>query len=81
MINSEITHQHTIKVQVFRCARVVSTLVLKFCIFVQCVQHFWLNLKTNETKAFVSYETAHSSLVSRVKGKQSDLCRKVALTS
>ena len=65
MINSEITHQHTIKVQVFRCARVVSTLVLKFCIFVQCVQHFWLNLKTNKP----SYETAHSSLVSGVKGK------------
>ena len=37
MINSEITHQHTIKVQVFCCTRVVSTLVLKFCIFVQCV--------------------------------------------
>ena len=81
MINSEITHQHTIKVQVFCCTRVVSTLVLKFCIFVQCVQHFWLNLKTNKTKAFVSYGTAHSSLVSGVKGKKSDLCRKVALTS
>lgn len=42
------TYKHTIKVQILCSTRVVSTLILKFCIFVQCVQHFWFNLQTKK---------------------------------
>ena len=44
------THKHTIKVQILCSTRVVSTFILKFCIFVQCVQHFRLDLQKKNTQ-------------------------------